>query len=380
MKKRLISEFISLMMVIGCVTLPASAIATESPSTLTINNAEVLDVTFDTVTDSTILNEDQFQNNLKENYSEAILPIIDDKAAPAKTFNNTSLLTNAQLDLGTNPFGNLTATLSQDQVHILLFQLTESKILFSKMTSSNSAYAYQIYKVNNDGTLTPYSNAVLSGKQINGTIPSGQYAFVVANTGSSYGNSYNLFMNTATPNPSNASSISLVSLSSSYKHVTVQVITTSGNMVVYCDGVRVIDESSPNLLDWERVLDLSWSSGYNYNKHEIYNAVVSGISGVGTYTSDYVTSNNAVILYLDVGTGYMYNESKRNWDTGEHIFHFYDPARNTTPRTLNAYDIANYNCRLIFDLNTGRPIDFWSWLNWYYATGTEDANFTLNGD
>lgn len=379
MKKKFISGFLTFMMVFSCAIFPPSALAAE-PAPLTISNDETIDATFDTVTDTAVFNESQLQNNLKENSSEAILPITDEQTSSAVTFSDTSLLANAQLDLGTNPFGNLTATLSQDQVHILLFQLSESKVLFSKMTSNNSEYAYQIYKVNSDGTLTPYSNAVLAGEQITGTISSGQYAFVVANTGTSYGSSYTMYMNTVTPSPSNVASMSLVSLSSSYKHVTVQMITTSGDMVVYCDGVRVIDEGSPSMLDWERVLDLSWSSGYNYNKHEIYNAVVSGISSVGTYTSDYVTSNNAVILYLDVGTGYMYNESKRNWDTGEHIFHFYDPAGNTTPRTLNAYDIANYNCRLVFDLNTGRPIDFWSFLNWYYATGTEEANFTPNGD
>lgn len=144
--------------------------------------------------------------------------------------------------------------------------------------------------------------------------------------------------------------------------------------------MEVFNENNPASLDWERVLDLSWSSGYNYNKHEIYNAKVSGISGIGTYVSDYVTSNNAVVLFLDVDTGYMYNESKRNWDTGESLFHFYDPFGNETPRLLDAYDIANYHCWLIFDLNSGKPIDFWSLLNWYYATGTEEASFTLNAN
>ncbi len=380
MKHKLISFVLSLAVVLAFAELPISARAAGSPASLTNNEIETPDIAFNTVLDSTEFEENLFRNNLKEVVSEPVTPIANNPASLVKPFSDASPRANSQYDLGTEPAGNLTATIGQDQTHLFLFKITASKYLFSKMISTNNEYAYQIYRINDTGDLEIFCDYALAGGEINGMIPAGQYLFVVTSLGDSYGDSYTLFMNAATPCPSNAVSLGVLTMSDSYRHVTVQIGTSDGNMVLYCDGVRAFDQSEPSLLDWERVLDLSWSTGYNYNKHEIYDAVVSGISGVGTYTSDYVTSDNAVILYLDIGTGYMYNESKRNWNTGEHIFHFNDPAGNTTPRKLNADDIANYHCRLIFDLNTGRSIDFWSELNWYYAMKTETANFVAKGD
>lgn len=380
MKKRLISIFLTSIMLCVCV-LP-TAMAAEENSLSIYGASDEISAQFNTVSDFLSDSEVKENKNLEGN-TFVKLESLDNGSEILTSFSNSnvpSTYANAQLDLGVEPNGNLTATLEQDQIHILLFQLTEDKVLFSKMTSNNSEYAFQIYSVGADGTLQAYSGAMLAGQELNGTIPAGQYAFVVANVGSTYGETYTLFMNTCTPVPSNAASINVLSISDSYQHVTVQVMDTAGKTILYCDGVEVFNENNPASLDWERVLDLSWSSGYNYNKHEIYNAKVSGISGIGTYVSDYVTSDNAVVLFLDVDTGYMYNESKRNWDTGESLFHFYDPFGNETPRLLDAYDIENYHCWLIFDLNSGKPIDFWSLLNWYYATGTEEASFTLNAN
>lgn len=380
MKRRLSPIIFALILMFGISSISPAALAAASLTPLSISSADAIDADFNTIADSEIFDEVQSQTNLTTKAKNTLLPITNGHTPLIASASETMPLANAQLDLGTHPFGNLTAALNQDQRHILLFNLTQKTVLFSKMTSANNEYAYQIFSVNSDGTLSPFSNAVLAGGEVNGTIPAGLYAFVVANTGETFGDTYTLFLNTATPCPADADSISLISLSNSYNHVTVQIITSTDKMIVYCDGVKVIDENDTKMLDWERVLDLNWGSGYNYNKHEIYNAKVRGVSQVGTYTSDFVTSKNAVILFLDAGTGFMYNESKRNWDTGEHIYHYTDPAGNTTPRTLTSNDIGNYHCWLVFDLTTGQPIDFWSSLNWYYATGSEEASFSLNAD
>lgn len=352
-----------------------------SLSQITVEETNSIDCDFDTIQDGSVatFSDDEVSNNLKTGDFESLDAVFSDSLKPMTASDQPSFYANAQLDLGVEPVGNLTATLSQDQIHILTFQLKENKTLFSKMESSNGKYAFQIYRFVDDTTLEPYSNAVMANNVLNGTIPSGRYAFVIANLGTSYGAQYTMYMNTSTPSPANAVSIKIIKLSDSYKHVTVQMIDSKGKIIVYCDGVEVYNENNPTKLDWERVLDLSWSGGYNYNKHEIYSAQIQGISGVGTYTSDYVKSNNAVILFLDVGTGYMYNESKRNSTTGERVFHFYDPFGNKTPRKLTADDIDKYHCWLVFDLSLGRPIDFWSSLNWYYATGSETARFNSNG-
>lgn len=379
MKKRLFPFFLALIMIFGIISMPSTALAAPSPAPLSISSAETLNAQFNTISDSTIFDESQSQTNLKTDASTTLLPIAKNQTPVVASFGRAVPLANAVLDLGEHPCGNASVTLGQDQIHIFLFTLTEATFIFSKMTSSNALYSYSIYTVE-DNVLYSYSNSVLANGELNGSLPAGQYAFVVENRGGAYGDTYTLFMNTATPVPNDATSLTIISLSNSYLHVTVRFTTSAGKMIVYCDGARIFDETDSSLLDWERVYDLTWSSGYNYNKHAIYSAKISGVSPVGTYTSKYVSSENAVILYLDAGTGYMYNESRRNWNTGEHIFHFLDPFGVETPRTLTNYDIANYQCWLVFDLATGRPIDFWSWLNWYYATGAETASFSINAD
>lgn len=313
--------------------------------------------------------------------TKEIMPVLSESVPIASTASVNSRAI-GQLNIGQQPCGNVVLPLGQDETHILTFELEYDTLLFSKMTSDNSGYAYQIFSITESGSLEGYSGAVLAGNSINGMIPAGRYAFVVVNVaGDTYGDDYKLFVNSATPEHIGASGYKVIRLSSAYDQITVMYVSYLENdsepkKTVYVDGARAIDETSEeDYLEWERRLELNWGSGYNSNWHHIFEAKVDSLSGPVKYTSDYVSSDYAVLLYLDVGTGFTYNESKRNWNTGESYYTHMDILNKRTPRRLDAEDIAECHCVLVFDLVTEKPIDFWSKLNMYYGTGTEHAEY-----
>lgn len=384
---RLLCSLLAIVLLFGGI--PASAFVSDS-------HVKTLDITAATMLDAELVSEPANHSvkvasegeiqefDLSTGEENEILPIAstgEDRESPA-TFGARAL---GQLDMGLQPAGNITVPLNQDDTHILIFELKYDTLLFSKMTSENSGYAYQIFSITEDGTLEGYSGAVLAGNSINGIIPAGKYAFVVANAmQESFGESYTLFLNTATPELPGASAYAVMRLTDAYDQITLRYISyldsdsehKEPKTTVFVDGVRVIDETSEeDILEWERRLELNWGSGYNSNWHHIFEANVQGISAPGKYTSDYVSSDYAVRLTLGVGTGFTYNESRRNWDTGEHFYTTKDASGMNTPRRLDAYDIKEYKCYLIFDLVTGKPIDFDCLLNKYYWSGAEHRNF-----
>lgn len=293
--------------------------------------------------------------------------------------NSTKMTLNSQntATLEKNFTGNLSAILKPNESQTIVFEFDKDIILFSKLLSDNEDYSFQVYKISDNSSLETFSNSAKSNNAIRGTMPAGKYAFVVSNLGKSENLPYTLYLNTTVPDIKNIKSFDIVYVSDSYKYVATELIDTNDKSILYVNGTEIYNENKPQQLDWERVLDLKWNGGYNYSKHNIYDVKLKGISKPGIYTSDYVKSDNAVILFLDEGTGYIYNESKRSSDINEKTFHFNDPLGNKTPRKLTAEDIENNQCWLVFDLNTGKPIDFWSSLNWYYSTKTENASFKL---
>lgn len=317
-----------------------------------------------------------------EDMEEALVTLADSEFTPTTELEEIPVTASAratllQADLGEMPCNSYKLTLGTDEMHLLQFQVASTKVLFSQFEATNSEYAFALYSIASDGTLVQETNYYFPNSAIKLVLPAGRYAFVIQNAGTTFGNSYTVRINTSTPGD-NVTAAGIYKIQPNYSSI-IALVTRDGSDYVYCNGSYIANVNSPSNLDWERVLDLKWGNGsWNYNKHEVYNVNIKDISFPGTYTSDYVNSSNAVVIFLNPGTGYMYNESKYSEYSGERVFHFRDPFGNTTPRTLDSYDIATYQCWLIYDLNKESSIDFWSSLNWYYATGTEEAAFTYN--
>lgn len=362
MKKRIYSIILCVAMLFSMSTVAFAAESSVGNNAMMLSDVETVNISSEVNTD------------IQSAYATRPRTALGNVAATVSS--NEDALTPAFASLGTQPCNSFSVTLGQNEVHFLTFNVTSSRVMFSKLASSDTDYVMALYTIDGEGNLNQATGFYAPGSELKIILASGQYAFAILSGTESYGSSYTLYVNTSTPG-SNVTGANIHRVNSTYSHI-VALVMESGSPVLYCDGVKISDLNDTSSLDWERILDLSWSSGYNYNKHEISNVQIAGVSLPGTYNSDYVDSNNAVIIFLAAGTNYMYNESQRNWDTGYSLFHFLDPFGNETPRSLTDYDIANYQCYLVFDLNTGKSIDFWSALNWYYATGTETASFTYH--
>lgn len=298
-------------------------------------------------------------------------------ATSIRTANPASTPSIRTANLGATPCNAYHMTLGTNEMHLLQFSINNSKVMFSKFESSNAKYAFALYSVAADGTLKQETAFYGPNSEIKLVLSAGNYAFVIINTGTTYDNEYILRVNTSTPG-NDVTGANVYKIYENYKSI-IALVTSNGVTKVYCNGKFITNIPDTTNLNWNRVLDLKYGSGsWNYNKHEIYNAKVNDISFPGTFTSNYVNSNNAVVIFLGAGTGYMYNESKYSEISGDRVLHFKDPFRNETPRNLNSFDIATYQCWLIYDLDQQKSIDFWSSLNWYYATGTEKAAFVYN--
>lgn len=367
MKKRLFSMALLVAMLFS-LNVSASAYVADSDVALLSDGTE----SYETVA----LDQNAFMVLDSVNLSNADVQPFDESFGLTMPVAETESRTTPSLaDIGSNPCNSYTVTLGTDQAHFLVFTSSSKRVMFSKFTSGNSEYAFALCKITSDGSIQQATDFYTSGSHINAVLDAGQYAFAILNSGTTYGNSYTVHVNSSTPG-ANVTNASIHDVNSYYSHI-VTLVAMNNSTYIYVDGQEVTDVNDTSNLDWERELNLSWSGGYNYNKHEIYSVNIRDVSLPIVYTSDYASSNNAVIIYLGTGTGYMYNESKRNTTTGAHIFHFLDPLGNETPRKLTSNDIDNYRCWLIFDLDTGKSIDFCSPLNWYYATGTEEASYAF---
>ncbi|MFK4341311.1 MULTISPECIES: hypothetical protein [unclassified Paenibacillus] len=90
------------------------------------------------------------------------------------------------------------------------------------------------------------------------------------------------------------------------------------------------------------------------------------------YTSNYASSDNAVLIVLNEGTLFTYFESA--YSSGNPPYHsssFVDTNGRTTPRRLDFIDMAGDPDILVYDLDKKKVIDFASSLNYYYAKGIE---------
>ena len=255
--------------------------------------------------------------------------------------------------------------------------LTEDKVVALKLTSPNETYVAWLFTVDYEtGTVEPQKVTVPS-TQTSGSnptymlFPAGDYAFMILSSDSSVGDSYTFQIN-ATNSSQNLDGILLCT----EREFNLLVVTLDGGL--YYDGKYTFNLNKVDQLSWERNEDLTWSGGYRHRSHDVYNVQFGGIKTPCTWRATSASSNNAILIACDVGTGFSYMQSY--YQSGSsHEMSFVDTHGKTTPRNLDEDDFANGNQHiLVFDVDTGKVIDFYSTLNIYYLSGGENASWTFH--
>ncbi len=148
---------------------------------------------------------------------------------------------------------------------------------------------------------------------------------------------------------------------------------------LYANGKYAFNYDNPDLskLEWRRVFQLNYpEGGYHARTHEISDVKIKEkkLEPI-SYDSNYAKSTFAIRIYLAPGTLFTYCDTNYN-NGGPISIDFMDTTDQKTPRRLDDSDTTLYNCILIYSLNEMKPIDLYSRLNWYYATGVENAVIT----
>lgn len=310
------------------------------------------------------------------------LPALDSKEVSIKTIENFEpdknsgiavnmpISTNAVYDVP-NPLLNVSDSLElTDPEDIFFFSVNTDRSMVLRLLSENPDYLAQLYIVDwSTGQAYPTSVGAYAQTQIAlKNLPAGDYLFLVYSEGN-VGESYTLRMNAT--NPANYSLISYISETLSI------VMASYPNGDVYSSGTLIYNSKNTGgtyaNLDWTREFYNSWGSGYTSRTHKIYNPTIRSVSAPVSYSSSYASSGQAILIYVGLGTGFMYHEAY--YQSGpDHIYEssFYDTLGKRTPRNLDEDDLSNWGDHiLVYDLNTNKTIDFFSVLNFYYAAGIE---------
>ncbi len=271
-----------------------------------------------------------------------------------------------------NPRVNITGELtSDDDLDFQFFSVTADKFMVARLLSTNANYVAQLYIVDyetGDATPTNIGNSAGNLIALNG-LPAGDYAFIIYSADDTVGDSYTLQINATNPSNNVAQTLKITN---DLLHFVLQY--TTGD--VYADGTFVYNinnmDSANTHLNWSRSEDVNWGSGYNHREHSIYNVRIKQVSGPASWSSSHANSDNVMLIYCDVNTGFTFMQSA--YQSGSyHEYSFKDTFGKVTPRPLDEEDLTGFSHILAYDLNTGTVIDFYSPLNLYYASGAEAA-------
>ncbi|WP_168123684.1 hypothetical protein [Paenibacillus sp. HB172176] len=258
-----------------------------------------------------------------------------------------------------------------DPSDFYFFSVPDPRNIIFRVQSSNPDYRVELYEID-WSTSTAYPTG-LGNSSGNDSFSNGLYAadwgLLVTSTGT-VGATYTIQMNAASP----GGATSLLSSSSALQ----SVVWGYSNNDLYLNEdyiTNTTDAANTNPhLDWERHFYLSSGGDYQARDHEVSDARVSYITTRVNYSSDYASSNNAVLIILKSGTLFSYSESQfQSGPPTNYYQSFLDTTGRTTPRRLDAIDMAGDPDILVYDLNTNQVIDFISNLNYYYAMGIESS-------
>ncbi|GLF89409.1 hypothetical protein Saga11_06680 [Bacillus safensis] len=261
---------------------------------------------------------------------------------------------------------NQSSVLTEDDpVDLWFLSTSSSQALISRITSSNPDYFVQLFVVDYEtGQAYPTDLIQPAGSLLGLTnLPAGDYAFGIT-SGGDFGDSYTLQVNAK--NPPNFTGA--VSLSSTLQYFVAEY----ANGDVFANGTKVYNKQTKTAdYEWKRVFYFPYDGKYEQRTHQVSSVKVKNISAPVSYSAPYASSSEAILVYLDVETLFMYHQS--SYASGQYYYDtFVDTLGKTTPRRLDIDDLTNYGDHILaVDLKTGQPIDFFSVLNFYYAAGIE---------
>jgi len=147
---------------------------------------------------------------------------------------------------------------------------------------------------------------------------------------------------------------------------------------LYVNGEKISQQGNMN---WQRVLENSWSGGSFRRSQSIgyHNGKSSIVAAVdGTYNSPY-TGLVPKALFLQVKTVHMINSemsySQSGTSPGQWVIKRTDVFGLETPRYTEDFDPTSY---LVINADTGKVVDFYSGLNPYYYSKAETPQVTVN--
>ncbi|EKF37015.1 hypothetical protein [Bacillus xiamenensis] len=253
----------------------------------------------------------------------------------------------------------------EDPVDLWFLSTSSPQALISRITSPNADYFVQLFVVDFEADQAYPTDLIQPAGSLLGltNLPAGDYAFGIT-SGGDFGDAYTLQVNAK--NPPNFTGA--VSLSSTLQYFVAEY----ENGDVFANGAKVYNNQSKTAdYQWERVFYFSYDGKYEQRTHSISSVKVKSISTPVSYSAPYASSSEAILVYLDVETLFMYHQS--SFASGQYYHDtFVDTLGKTTPRRLDIDDLTNYGDHILaVDLKTGKPIDFFSVLNFYYAAGIE---------
>lgn len=265
-----------------------------------------------------------------------------------------------------NPNASATGTLTESNtVDFYFFTTTDTtKFLLAQLLSDNKDYVAQLYQIDSADNATATNIYGFAGSliQLNG-LPAGDYALAIFSNNNTYGQDYILNINVTNPSANIKTVYYITNDLSIFMYE-----TESGD--IYGNGSLIYNTSTKtgSNLTWQRVDETRWESGYEQRTHKVFNVKVKAMSEPASYSSKKAKSDCVVLLYCDQGTSFSYLHTY--YQSGpDHIYESTtnDTTGRTTPRQLDEHDFVGENEHyLVYDLNTGSVIDFYSNLNIFY--------------
>ncbi len=263
--------------------------------------------------------------------------------------------------------GTLTSGNTYD---LYFFTLTARKSVAMDIASTNSQYAVMLCTVNWDtGTVTPtgYGNLAGNSSAIVLNVPAGDYALYVFSNNNSVGNTYKVMYNST--NPPDATAY-LNNTRTDLDVVTLYYGSSSTNAnKIASNGVKPLASK----ITYSREDTWPIEGGQYWVNHIVEDGKLKNVYYCSSVTTSKGSSNNALIIELDVGTLWTYWQQVV-MNNGQGGSDFTDLANLKTPRYFNSADLFYTHC-LIYDLNTNKYIYLHSPYNLFIYHGSESVTY-----
>ena len=252
-----------------------------------------------------------------------------------------------------------TETLTEEDIDdYYFFSVTSTKFLSFKINSPNADYHVELGLMDWDEGM--YYATTIKGNTAAGSVwvqdvPSGDYALHIYSDGT-VGDSYTVAANTLCP--SNVTGVYYESDDLS------TIVTRVGTSTIYQNNMNVSNQLNSVL---NKPVAFFMEDSWPVYPSGIDDGKVQSIS-TGTFYTNVRTIKNALWVKLDVGTLWTYTHSIVNNGS---TLSFIDLAGRKTPRRFDSWDVGGDfgDHYLIYDMDTGKYVDFYSLHNVFFASG-----------